>query len=123
MNDLPKEYNPLNLKAVLQSKFPYCGCFEEDEVIKSIIKLLKWCQEDIKSRISYDKLYEEVGVFYILAGLLTDIDFIEHGTSVRYPWLTEEGKKFLKALSEYSYEEINKATGKAYDGIEYIAIE
>ena len=118
---LPEELTPLNIKAYFSNTLGACGCSELDTMIESILRFLHWCENyptNIKA-MGYFELYSEIGVFYIIAGLLDGLCLIQHGTSIRYPFLTEDGKRFLNALETYSAEEIDNANGEAYDGLYY----
>src|SRR5687767_11617207 len=107
---LPSDLTPLNLQAYLYNNFGLCGCSELDEVLTAIVKILEWHED--KKEVKYSELYwEGAGVFYLLAGRLDDLALAEHGTSIRYPWLTDDGKRLLAALREYSAEQIEAASG------------
>lgn len=86
-------------------------------MVKSILRLLEWMAGDKGTR--YDTLYPETGTFYLLAGRLDSLGLIEHGTSIRYPWLTKDGERLLAALKSTDPETIEDATGEAYDGCSY----
>jgi hypothetical protein len=73
----------------------------------------------MSDRAEYNTLYSEVGVYYLLVGRLDVLLLLEHGTSIRYPWLTKRGKRLLAALQTTPTEEILEASGTAYNGIDY----
>jgi len=114
---LPADLTPLNLQAYLYNAWGVCGCSETDEMVKSLQRLLEWMEGDKSTR--YDALYPEIGTFYLLAGRLDSLGLTEHGTSIRYPWLTDEGKRLLSALQSTTPEAIEEAQGEAYDGCTY----
>jgi hypothetical protein len=114
---LPLNLSALNLRAYLLNAFDACGCSELDKMRETLIRLLEWHNSEIDKRCDYSDLYTEDGIFYLLAGRLDFLGLSEHGGSIRYPWLTENGKKFLFALTKFSAEEIENASGEAYDGI------
>src|SRR4030095_7578006 len=115
---LPVQLTPLNLKAYFFNAFNMCGCSETDEILTEIIRLLEWHESDKETK--YMHLYPGyIGVFYLLSGLLDSLNLSEHGTSARFAWLTEDGKRLLTALKQYSADEIENATGEAYDGCWY----
>lgn len=113
------EWTPLNIKACLYKDFHMCGCSDTEETIKSIRKIMEWCAMDSEKKFCGEDLYPETGVFYLLIGLLTDMDFASHGSSVRFSWLDPAGEQFLEALQKYTPDEIEAATGEAYDGLDY----
>lgn len=114
---LPAELTPINLLAYLYNAWGRCGCSETAEMVKSLRRLLEWMDGDKETR--YDTLYPELGTFYLLAGRLDSLGLTEHGSSIRYPWLTQDGKRLLAALQSTAPETIEDAEGEAYDGLSY----
>jgi len=114
---LPADLTPINLLAYLYNAWGKCGCSETDEMVASLIRLLEWMEGDKSTR--YDALYPEIGTFYLLAGRLDALGLTEHGTAIRYPWLTDDGKRLLAALKSTDPEAIENADGEAYDGLSY----
>lgn len=114
---LPSDLTPINLLAYLYNAWGNCGCSETAEMVKSLLRLLDWMGGDKETR--YEALYPEVGTFYLLAGRLDDLGLTEHGASIRFPWLTEDGKRLLAALKSTDPESIEDAQGEAYDGCTY----
>ncbi len=120
MNDnekLPNDLSPINIKAYFQNALGACGCSELHTMVDVVKDLLDWC--GVYKRIPYSLLYNSDGVYYLLVGRLDSLGLIEHGTSIRHPFLTEWGKKLLKALKETPIEDIENAEGEAYDGLWY----
>jgi hypothetical protein len=116
---LPEDLTPLNIQAYFYHALGACGCGELDEMIDSVRRLLEWAGTDMSDRAEYNTLYSEVGVYYLLVGRLDVLLLLEHGTSIRYPWLTKRGKRLLAALQTTPTEEILEASGTAYNGIDY----
>lgn len=117
---LPQDLTPINIHAYFYNAFNACGCWELEDVIDTVHVFLEWCGSDGYTRSGYDNFYYNTGAYYLIIGLLEDVDLVDHGTSARHPWLTEDGKRFLAALATYSsYEIINHPEGRAYDGITY----
>ena len=117
---LPEDLTPINIKAYFYNCFGACGCSELGEMVVTIKRLLEWhaaSQED--SRANYESLYGELGVFYLLSGMLENLDLADHGSSIRFPWLSGDGRRLLEALQKYLAEEIDDASGEAYDGLHY----
>lgn len=120
MNKELPELTPINLKAYFYNNFGACGCSELDEMLATVTSLLAWHDEPMEKRPRYNELYDgNTGIFYLLAGLLDNLGLVEHGYSIRNPWLTVEGMDLLEALRKTSYEEIEEASGEAYDGLRY----
>lgn len=114
---LPKDLTDINLLAYLYNAWGKCGCTETDEMAKTITRLLEWV--DSEKFVGFDKLYPESGIFYILIGRMDCLDLVNHGTSLRYPFLTPDGERLLAALKATTPENIEAASGKAYDGCRY----
>lgn len=85
------------LEALLMNRFGLCGCSEEDAVIGALVTILDWAQQE-KVVDGYQHLFSNLGCFYIIAGLLNDYDYIEHGCAIRYAWITPKGKRLLRIL-------------------------
>lgn len=49
------------------------------------------------------------GPAYCVLALLDDAELIEHGTSIRNPWLTVAGRVFLQALRDFDHDAIIEA--------------
>lgn len=112
---LPKDLTPLNIKAWLSQAGFTCGCSETDLVVKRLVDFLEFhALEDGKD---YEKVCRDVGDFYIIAMRLDSLGLAEHGTSIRYPWLTDEGKRLLAALKKHGWKAIDDSFGIAYDGL------
>lgn len=116
----PDFTKPVDILAFFYNEFGACGCSELYTMIDVIRDLLEWLNSDIDTRPRYDTLFNgNVGVYYLLAGKLDCLEFSGHGTSIRVAWLTEKGRKFLSALNRFSNEEIEFASGDAYDDLYY----
>jgi hypothetical protein len=114
---LPADLTPLNLQAYFYHAFKACGCSEMQAMHETVLKLLEWHEGEKKVR--YHELFNQPGVFYILAGMLDNLGLAEHGTAIRYAWLTSDGKRLLEALRQHTAKEIEEASGIAYDGLHY----
>lgn len=120
---LPADLTPLNIHAWLSNVGFTCGCSDGVAVIETLRKFLEW--HDAKDRWEKNMSYETVlpgqeGAFYIIAAVIDDLGLAEHGSSIRAPWLTDDGKRLLDALRKYKPEEIDELPlAEAYDGISY----
>lgn len=121
MSNEPDFKKVIDVKAYLYNEFGVCGCFELEYTINTIVNALEWAKDKKWSseNIYYTELYNDTGLFYIVFGQLDRCDLIEHGTSIRCPWLTEKGKDFLSALKKIKVLEIDNDKGLAYDGVNY----
>lgn len=119
-NKAPNFTNPVDIQAFFYNEFGACGCSNLEAMINVVKDLLEWMSENIMERQGYEKLFNgNEGVFYLLAGRLDSLGFLEHGTSIRCAWLTEKGKEFLNALKTITAEQIENCKGEAYDGVSY----
>jgi len=85
----------------LQDAFGLCGCSEFDEVKAVLLGFLRWAKiGPAEGRRQFSSLYPQLGMFYIVAGILDEHGLIEHGTAIRHPWITESGKRLLADLEE-----------------------
>ncbi len=119
--NLPADLTPLNIKAWLCYGSGFvCGCSDAWSVITVLGGLLTWFNTDQMKRENYDTLFGgNTGLFYLLSGVLDDMDLTEHGTSYRAGWLSEDGKRLLAALTSLAEEQYDAAEGEAYDGLHY----
>lgn len=115
----PDFSSPVDIEAYFYNNFGACGCSELETMINVVRDLLSWATST-KERKSYDTLFDNPGVFYLLAGRLDSLELIEHGTSIRHPWITDKGALLLRALQTITPEQIeNHPEAEAYDGAWY----
>jgi hypothetical protein len=119
---------PIDILAFFMNELGACGCSELEPMIRVVRDSLEWAgalsmewpPKPTVERAEYDTLYGgDVGLFYIIIGILDHAGLINHGTSVRYPFLSEQGKMMLAALKKFSPAEIEEAKGEAYDALAY----
>jgi len=109
----------VDIQAFIYEELFFCGCHEEGEVLDTLRKYLEWCGAG-SERPNFDEFYKgKIGAFYLISGLLDRAGLVEHGVSVRVPFLSSEGEAFLKALQTHTPEQIMEAEGVAYSGLEY----
>lgn len=121
MNNIkrPDFTKAIDVKAFLYDELGFCGCMELDEVISALKTLLSWANS-MESRLGYEEFCKgEIGSFYLLMGLLDHADLIEHGSSIRHPWLTDDGERLLTALNKFSVGDIESVEGEGYNGTFY----
>ncbi len=124
MNDLrqlPSDLTPLNFKAWSVHALGVCGCADTGSIYEEVQAFLQWCNDWLneRSQETYETLYPRVGLYYLMAGILDTLDLIDHGTSIRWPFLTDDGKRLLSFLQASDEEVIENASGEAYDGCYY----
>lgn len=98
---------PIKVQRFLYDKLGFCGCTEFRPAILRLVELLKWVKQ--RDNIQYDKLYNSAGIYYLLIHPLEQADLIDHGVSIRVPWLTDKGEELLVALQNFSIKEIEDA--------------
>lgn len=108
-NSPPAEMTASAVMSLLTDGFGICGCVELDEVHASLLRLLEWHERESDDRPSFDELYPESGVFYLLSARLEALHLTEHGGSARHGWITEDGRRLLTALRRYGPDEIGEA--------------
>ena len=74
-----------------------CVCTEEECIEEDVLKLLHYFNSEDKK---LEEIFTQVGktTFYLLANKMDDFNLIEHGTSIRFSWLTPAGKELLENL-------------------------
>jgi hypothetical protein len=100
----------------------FCSCGSPEQLLPKIIEYLDWCGRDRSSEgdgLDYGKFLTKreqtkdtnpwhngsyrddltLLIAYVCAGA----DLTEHGTSIGWPWLTDEGKSWLMKLQEDSH--------------------
>lgn len=116
---LPAELSALNIRAWLTNAMGLCGCADIESVAKELIELLEW-HWSRADRPGFETLFAgRKGVFYLLSALIDRLGLSEHGTSIRNPWLTDEGVRLLNGLRAVTAPKIDSARGEAYDGTWY----
>ena len=77
----------------------FCGCVDDiacDKIIEALT-----CLSERKDREGFDALLDgpfngDSAYAYITLQYLNDKGLTEHGISIRYPWLTDKGRKALE---------------------------
>lgn len=82
-----------------------CGCGSPEEAYEAIHKILLSLQAK-----KWDEWINVIdgNIFALITVYMLDSKgYLEHGTSIRHPWLTSKGEKLIEALDilkEYSYD-------------------
>lgn len=92
-----------------------CGCGSPNEVKNFLFNLLENHRKYKDSEITYEEMAgsrktliqssDPDIVFEIIFHTFENSKLLEHGGSVYSSWLTEEGREFLKLLSEFKDEQ------------------
>lgn len=100
-----------NITAIIEyyyyEQLKWCGCGDPREAIKTIGKYLRAIkeQESEDRKMQFQKsfgcatIYENE-LLLCLAYALDAAEFTEHGSSITWPWLTDDGEYFLYAIDE-----------------------
>ena len=73
-----------------------CGCGNPEEAYEAIHELLLSLQA--KNWDEWLKSIDNDIYALIVVYLLDGKGYLEHGTSIRHPWLTKKGKQLMEAL-------------------------
>jgi hypothetical protein len=85
---------------ILHLHFGLCGCSDEAAMVEPIKRVLTWAATPAENKTNGETLFpESIGCFYIIAGILSDLDYIEHGSAIRYSWLTSTGEELLTFIN------------------------
>ena len=85
-----------------------CGCGSPSEAYEAVHKLLLALQKSSKPSRDWGDWHDLIDnnpYALILAYLLDNEEYIEHGTSIRHPWLTDKGLKLIDALNTLQRED------------------
>lgn len=81
---------------------PDCGCAGEGFMRGIYAKALTLVEaQDWDGLRKEFRLDDEPRLYYAVLMILDQFNLIEHGTSIRCSWLTEEGKEFLAAARKH----------------------
>lgn len=115
----PDFSKPIDVLAFLLNELGFCMCFDFEPTIASLVEVLAWCDAGTE-RQSFDVKYKDnVGDYYLRIALVENAGLVDHGVSARYPFLRKSGMELLLALRKFTPEQIENASGKAYDGSRY----
>ena len=95
-----------------------CGCGSPSEAYEAVHKLLLALQKSSKPSKDWGDWHDLVDnnpYALILAYLLDNEEYIEHGTSIRHPWLTAKGIKLIEALNTLQMEDYEFYGEKIYE--------
>ena len=86
------------------SVFGICGCSGEEWVeiiVKTLIHFNTWIDTGkYWGDLVKDVYLDNESAAYIVANLLDNKGFIEHGTAIRGSWITDKGKELLSDIQE-----------------------
>ncbi len=72
-----------------------CGCAESDSVADLLAKLLDNFQDKDSWQLRIIDFKTHPAAYYLATDKLDSLGFIEHGTAIRFPWLTKKGEAWL----------------------------
>lgn len=85
-----------DIEGVFLEMLGICGC-ASNEILDYILKILEELDDNINRRNDI--------VAEFTYGILDRLEFLTHGTSIRFPFLTEKGKELLSDLRQIRGEE------------------
>ena len=95
-----------------------CGCGSPSEAYEAVHKLLLALQKSSKPTRDWGDWHDLIDnnpYALILAYLLDNEEYIEHGTSIRHPWLTDKGLKLIEALNTLQMEDYDFYEERIYE--------
>ena len=95
-----------------------CGCGSPADAYEAVHKLLLALQKSSspsKDWGDWHDLVDNNPYALILAYLLDNEEYIEHGTCIRNPWLTSKGIKLIEALNTLQMEDYEFYGEKIYE--------
>lgn len=86
---------------LLLDKIGYCECWG-DEPLRDLLELLEFFNKQHKplNQNMCDSNPKVSGLSYLVSGMCEELGWVEHGVSMRFGWLTEDGKKALVELRQ-----------------------
>ena len=110
--------NKRSILSEIRDDLGICGCGSPSEAYEAVHKLLLALQKSSKPSRDcgdwHDLVYNNPYAL-ILAYLLDNEEYIEHGTSIRHPWLTAKGIKLIEALNTLQMEDYEFYGEKIYE--------
>ena len=79
----------------------FCGCGEPSLVWEVVRNELKRCSLNDKPKPPDDS---NMGYWYFVQYILAHFDLTDHGSSIRYSWLTGSGQEVLDFLEEQGFD-------------------
>ena len=100
--------NKRSILSEIRDDLGICGCGSPSEAYEAVHKLLLALQKSSKPSRDWGDWHDLIDnnpYALILAYLLDNEEYIEHGTSIRHPWLTDKGLKLIDALNTLQRED------------------
>ncbi len=86
---------------IILARIKFCGCGSNRKWL-TMRQLLENAESHARSFYDDDDLPQtEVGFWEFAANCLDSFELIEHGTSIGYAWLTDDGKLLLQFLQDF----------------------
>ena len=110
--------NKRSILSEIRGDLGICGCGSPSEAYEAVHKLLLALQKSSKPSKDWGDWHDLVDnnpYALILAYLLDNEEYIEHGTSIRHPWLTDKGLKLIDALNTLQMEDYDFYEERIYE--------
>lgn len=110
--------NKRSILSEIRGDLGICGCGSPSEAYEAVHKLLLALQKSSKPSRDWGDWHDLIDnnpYALILAYLLDNEEYIEHGTSIRHPWLTAKGIKLIEALNTLQTEDYDFYGEKIYE--------
>ena len=110
--------NKRSILSEIRGDLGICGCGSPSEAYEAVHKLLLALQKSSKPTRDWGDWHDLIDnnpYALILAYLLDNEEYIEHGTSIRHPWLTAKGIKLIEALNTLQMEDYDFYEERIYE--------
>ena len=110
--------NRRSILSEIRDDLGICGCGSPSDAYEAVHKLLLALQKSSKPSRDWGDWHDLVDnnpYALILAYLLDNEEYIEHGTSIRHPWLTTKGIKLIEALNTLQMEDYEFYEERIYE--------
>lgn len=110
--------NKRSILSEIRGDLGICGCGSPSEAYEAVHKLLLALQKSSKPSRDWGDWHDLIDnnpYALILAYLLDNEEYIEHGTSIRHPWLTAKGIKLIEALNTLQMEDYDFYEERIYE--------
>lgn len=109
--DKIKFFKPSPMQEAI-NELPCCGCGNPESVYQAIHTMLSYFDLKNKPQIPKSKEFDKIDIYenpfvLFMAYYLDNEEYLNHGTSIGYSWLTEKGEtmlRYLKIMESFGYD-------------------
>jgi hypothetical protein len=93
--DFPEELTPDSVLSWCMTELGYCQCMPSDGFLNTLRTLLEWCSTDGERKPFHEQFIGNEGLAYLCLGALERAGLVNHGSSIRCPFLEGDGSRLL----------------------------